>query len=255
MLEPGRTILLQLAGEQGAALLTKYPTIREDIEAAGTPKQYIKRHYSSWVEFASTKGHGDDINLVLVTGVDRTRDFAMMSYSKNDDDDDLTCGFLPAVGDTSASVWGTWKTTGFVHTSCGPKRYFSLPSTQATDSTPSESNAVGAVLEEYNQCTFIRYYTVRKRLGIPRVIKAGAGPHNIGPMDREDKGLSEVESPSSDSEPGFDIGYSPCDNDGGGGRSPTTSIESEPDIVAHTTAPVCSFSILPANSSIPIHLL
>ena len=204
--------------------MTKYPTLREDIQPVGTPKKYIKKHYSSWVEFASANGHGDDINPVLVTGVDRTRDFAMMSYSNNDEDEDLGCKFFPAVGDTPASVWGTWNTTGFVHTNCGPKLYFSPPS------TPSGSDTAGVVSDDYNQCVFVRYYYMRKWMGI-RVIRAAAGPHDLGVVDRKGEELSEVESQSAD--PG----------------------ESEPDIVAHTTAPVRPFSVLSAHSSMPTNLL
>ena len=209
--------------------MTKYPTLREDIQPAGTPKKYIKKHYSSWVEFASANGHGDDINPVLVTGVDRTRDFAVMSYS-NDEDEDLACKFFPALGDTSASVWGTWNTTGFVHTNCGPKLYFSPPSTRTVSSTPSGSDTTGLVSGDYNQCVFVRYYYMRKWMGI-RAIRAAADPHDLGTVDRRSEEASEVESQSAD--PG----------------------EPEHDIVAHTTAPVRSFPIFSAQSSVPINLL
>ena len=199
--------------------MTKYPTLREDIQRAGAPKKYIKKHYSSWVEFANEKDHGDDIKLVLVTGVDRTRDFAMMSYSKNHDDDDLICKFSPAVGDTSTSVWGTWDITGFVRTNCGPKGYFSPPPTQVVSSTPSGSGTTGAISDEYNQCVFVRYWYMRKWIGI-RTLRAAAGPHNPNVEDRKGKGLSEMESQSADSN------------------------ESESDIVVHTAAPVRPFLLI-----------
>ena len=213
--------------------MTKYPTLREDIQRAGSPKKYIKKHYSSWVEFANEKDHGDDIKLVLVTGVDRTRDWAMMSHPKNDDDDDdddPICKFSPAVGDTSASEWGAWNTTGLVHTTYGPKGYFSLPSTRAVSSTPSGSGATEAFWDEYNQCVFVRYWCMRKRLGI-RILRAAAGPHDLPTPDRKGKGLSEVEP------------------------QPADSGESEPGIVAHSTAPVRLFSILSTHSTFQIDLL
>ena len=108
MLESCRSISFRLSGGQGAALVTKYQTFREDIQRAGTFEKYVKEHYASWVEFVSVTGHGDNINPVLVTGIDRTRDFAMMSYSNDDDDDDLRSEFITSVpGDPSASAWGT----------------------------------------------------------------------------------------------------------------------------------------------------
>ena len=88
---------------------------------------------------------------------------------------------------------------------------------------------------------------MRKRLGIPKVIKAGAGPHDLGPGGREDSGSPKVEA-RSPSDSGSDFMYSPRDEDGGNDRSSVTSIESEPDVVIHTTPPVRSFSSLSTHS-------
>ena len=38
---------------------------------------------------------------------------------------------------------------------------------------------------------FIRYYTIRKRVFIPMIIKAGAGPHQLPKGDRGDDYLGE----------------------------------------------------------------
>ena len=42
MLEPGIKILFKLTGEQGAALVTKYQTLREDAELELAFKTYTK---------------------------------------------------------------------------------------------------------------------------------------------------------------------------------------------------------------------
>ena len=244
MLESGCNISFQLSGGQGAALVTKYPTRREDIQSASTPEKYIKEHYASWVDFASENGHGGT-NLVLVTGVDRTRDFAMMSYSGDDDDDDLRF-ITSGSGGSSTSVWGTWHTRGSVHTNCGPHPYFFPSSTQTTDSTASGNNAESAS-DEYNQCVFVRYYTMRKRLGIPKVMKAGAGPHDLGPGGRDDSRSPKVEA-RSPSDSSSDFMSSIYDDDGDNDRSSVTSVESESDIVIHNTPAVRSLSSLSARS-------
>jgi len=82
-----------------------------------------------------------------------------------------------------------------------------------------------------------------KRLGIPKIIKAGAGPHDLGPGGHEDEELPRVESQSA-SDSGSDIASSLCDDDGGNDKSSVTSIESEPDVVIHTTPAVRSLSSL-----------
>jgi hypothetical protein len=238
MLESGSTILFRLTGGQGAALVSKYRTYREDIQRAGTFEKYAKEHYASWLAFARETGHGNDINPVLVTGVDRTRDFAMMSYSS--DVEDLRSEFAISIsGADSASAWGTWHTTGFVFTNCGPQLCCPPSSTRSVELAPAGDNNTEIGSDWYNQCVFVRYYTVRKRLGIPRVIKAGAGPHDLGPGNRRDEESPKLEARSpSDSD--SDLTPSVYDNNGDDERSSATSVGSESDTIIHNTTPVCS---------------
>jgi len=238
MLEPGSSILFELTGGQGAALLTKHPTYREDIKLGRTFEEYTKAHYDSWVAFARERGHPNDIRPVLVTGVDMTRDFAMISYSNNGDDPKAE--FTSSAPEVT-SPWGTWRSQGVVHTNCGPQPCRRPSPTQTIDVSSSDDS------HEYRQCVFVRYYTVRKRLGIPRVIKAAAGPHGLGPG-----GSNSGESPfetecNSDSRSNSDTTSSPRDDNWDNGRSSITSIDSEPDIVIHNTTPVRSLSRLPAS--------
>jgi len=234
-LEPGSSVSFQLTGDQGAILLTKHPTYREDAELGRAFEVYTKEHYDSWVMFARKRGHPDDIKPVLVTGVDMTRDFAMMSYSS--DGYDLTAEFKNSTPGVP-SPWGAWRTTGAVHTNCGPQSCRRPTSAQTADATSSGSSRTETVSDEYNQCVFIRYYTVRKRLGIPRVIKAAAGPHDLGPGNRDDEDC-EMERSSDD---GSNVMPSVFDDDGGGDRSSVTSTDSESDVVIHNTTPVRSLS-------------
>ena len=237
MLEPGSGISFELPGGQGAALLTKCPTYREDAKLGRTFEEYTKTHYDSWVAFARELGHPNDIKPVLVTGVDMTRDFAMISYSN--DSGDLTAEFTTSAPEVT-SPWGTWRAPGVVHTNCGPQPRRRPSPTQAVDVASSGDS------REYHQCVFVRYYTVRKRLGIPRVIKAAAGPHDLGPGDSSGGGsLFEVEC-SSDSESELDITSSLFDDNWDDDKSSVTSIDSEPDTVIHNTTPVRSLSRLPA---------
>jgi len=234
-LEPGSSFSFQLTEDQGAALVTKYRTYREDVQLAGNFEKYTKNHYDSWVTFARETGHGSDIKPILVTGVDMTKDFAMMSYSNNDDT--LTSEFTtsaPGVG----SVWGTWRTSGSVYTNCGPHLSCPPSPTQTVDSTSPGTDHAETTPDECNQCVFVRYYTVRKRLGIPRVIKAAAGPHDLGPGGRDNEGCLLVEESDSDSD--LDSASSLFDNDDDD-RSSVTSTESEFDLVVHNTTPVRFF--------------
>jgi len=64
MLEPGSGISFQLTGGQGAALLTKHPTYREDARLERNFEEYTKENYDYWVAFARERGH-PNIELIL----------------------------------------------------------------------------------------------------------------------------------------------------------------------------------------------
>ena len=230
-LEPGSSISFQLTGDQGAALLTKYPTYGEDVVLGRTFEEYTKEHYNSWVVFARERGHPSDIKPILVTGVDVTRDFAMVAYSN--DGDDMTAKFT--VSASGVSPWGTWRTPGMVYKSCGPQLRCPPPAAQATDLVSFGSSHTEAISDEYDQCIFVRYYTMRKRLGIPRFMKAAAGPHDLG------TGPDDERSPlgaQCRSDPDSDTMSSLFDDDGYGSRSPATSSDSGSDTVVHNTPAV-----------------
>ena len=240
------SIALQLTGDQGAALLTKHTTRREDIQRERTFEEYTKDHYDSWAAFARDTGHGNDIKPILVTGVDMTRDFAMVSYSNNDSGN-LTARFITTA--PGASTWGSWETTGATHTNCGPQPCHPPSPTQAVSSTSSDNSTTGTISDEYNQCVFIRYYTMRRRLRIPRLIKAGAGPHDLGPggHDESDNDESPLEA-QYDSDSSSDIVPSLFDDEDDD-RGSITSNDSESDIVIHNTTPVRSLPHLPVISA------
>ena len=240
MWEPSSSVSFQLTGDQGAALLTKYPTYREDIQRERTFEEYTKEHYDSWVAFARETGHGRDIKPVLVTGVNMTKDFAMMSYSNNGGA--LASEFAissPGV----AFAWGTWRTTGVVHTNCGPQLCRPPSPAQTVDSTTPGNSHTETTLDEFNQCVFVRYYTMRKRLGIPRVIKAAAGPHNPGLGGRDDEEPSLEVQYNSDS--GSDAISDLFDDGGDDDVDSVSSTGSESSIVIHNTTAVCSSPFLP----------
>jgi len=168
--EPGARMAFELTRKQGAALITKYPTYREDIERERTFENYIKQHYDSWVDFAREHGHGENVRPVLVTGVDLTKEFATVVYSDNQTP--MECEFsvgVPAVASGSVSVWGSWRTQGLVHTNCGPYPFPTRPTRRGGSS--SESSAFESMIPDgYDQCVFIRYYTIRKRIFTPTLV-------------------------------------------------------------------------------------
>ena len=186
-LELGANFSFELTGNRGSALVTKYSTYKEDSRFLSAFEKYTKRHYDSWVAFARHKEYGDNIQPVLVSGVDLTRDFAMAAYSYDDTslEADLTVA-APMLISASASLWGTWRTRYTPHTNYGPQEC-TPPSAEQTMNIPSlQLTEGGTTPSAFDQCVFVRYYTMRSRGPLrlfPKVIRAGAGPHDLGPGD------------------------------------------------------------------------
>ena len=161
--------------------MTKHKTYREYTEKRGTFERYTKEHYRSWVAFVRKVGYGN-VEPVLVFGVDTTKRFSMAAYSKESSSLEGAVAFsVPIFGSASVSTWGTWSGTGKIHVNRGPRKAI-LPSTTA-----------GAIPGDHNQCVFVRYYSMRSRAGIiPRVIRAGAGPHDLGSGENRDSTFPEL---------------------------------------------------------------
>ncbi|KAF9785279.1 hypothetical protein BJ322DRAFT_1020835 [Thelephora terrestris] len=216
-------------GGEGALLLTKYPTYRENVERVGDFEEYIRKHYDSWVEFARQNGHGGggDLNPVLVTGVDRTRDFVMLCYSK-DDEDVLDCEFttpIPGVTD-----YGKWNKTGLVHTNHGPQTLRSPLPTDPTQATvPTQATDPTQTMDPTSSRNSDPEPISDQFFWIPRVIKASAGPHELGGGRYDDDG-SPLEAPrGSDPDPDPETPPSLSDGDG----CSAISLDTESNAVVH----------------------
>ena len=207
MLGSGSSIRFIFAGEQGAALVTKYQTYREHVQDVGRFKKYAEDNHSAWVEYARKAGRGD-VNPILVTGVDRTKDFAMMCYS------DYDCGLECDFRTSSSDPWGTWNTSRPIHEHHGPQ-----PSCPSSD--------------EYNQCIFVRYTGMRARRPwiprIPRILRASAGPHNPGTGGHDDEGTPLQAQYDSDSD--SDTSSRSLDDDWDNDVGSDTSVDSEYDAI------------------------
>ena len=121
-LERGVDFSFELTGDRGAALTTRHLTYNEDSQSDSVFKIYTKRHYKSWVKFASDKGYGEDLRPVLVSGFDMTKDFAMIASNLCSIRRDF---FYSDVQSPSASAWGTWRTAcrphvNMDHSNVGP---------------------------------------------------------------------------------------------------------------------------------------
>ena len=214
--------------------MTKYPTYNKDSHLELEFEEYTERHYDSWVEFARHKKYGKNVQPVLVYGFDMTRDFEMVAYSYERTSRKGQMTFtVPTLASASASARVTWNARPSPHTNYGPQQLDPPPRQRAIDSSSPQPSDT-SVSDEFNQCVFVRYYTMRPRiepLGLfPKIIKAGAGPHDLGSGDDKGEAFPElmVQSDAETTTSG--------DEDLGGEWGPTTDdIDSKPLTVVRNT--------------------
>ena len=234
-LGPGMNFSLELAWDRCAALATRHPTYKEDSRLDSEFKKYIKRHYKSWVRFASDRKYGENLRPVLVSGFDMTKDYAMMAYSNNDTSLPSGATFsTPMFGSSSEPTSWIWRTACSPRVKHGPQQRRPPSSTVLTS---SQLSAVDSPANEFNQCIFIRYYTMRFELGLfPKVTRAGAGPHDLGSGDNKGDTFPEL-TVQSDTEP------MSGDEDPGAQRDPAVNdIVPEPHMVFRNIPYVWSFA-------------
>lgn len=157
--------------EKGAALILPYQAQREDVVNPWPFKKYMLDNYRSWTEFVETTCQLEKgTRLVLVTGCDLTRQWATATYFRNNREIALGVGGgVASVASANFSLSTGWAMNQAVNTRQGPPQYREV-------GEPSD-----------NQCVFLRGFYIKDRfLFGPKVLKAGAGYHDLGGPDPEE---------------------------------------------------------------------
>ncbi|TCD66571.1 hypothetical protein EIP91_001239 [Steccherinum ochraceum] len=144
----------------GGVLVTRYETYGYDTRRSDGFKRYVLGNYKSWTKFANSKGHNVKAeDLILVSGLDTTEDFAMAAFDYNKYGE---LAFTPGTIPSLPSQWGSWQSNFPIHSNCSP------PFTQ----NPSPGTRPGAPPKaERRQCVFVRGYRIRLKMGIfPKVV-------------------------------------------------------------------------------------
>ncbi|KAF8528479.1 hypothetical protein BU17DRAFT_38248 [Hysterangium stoloniferum] len=200
----GSTIRFESSASKGAILVTNQKTFRADAIRLRGFARYAVKHVDSWLSFAIQDDRDVKLeDMILVTGYDMTSEYAMAAFHDTESTVALEFQAGLTASSASASVWGLWRSSNSVHHNCGPQAR--IPPSQMTH---AQSLVIGEPLEGpqsrdlfdnfppngYNQCVFIRGFRVKKRIGIPRVLKAAAGPHDLGSGDPPDEISPHIEN-------------------------------------------------------------
>ena len=108
----------------------------------------------------------------------------MVAYSnkRTSIESDMTIA-VPMLASASATLWETWRTRCSSHTNYVPQECSPPSPDRVIDFSSLRLVEASRIPTEFNQCVFIRYYTMRMRgpsVPFPKVIRVGAGPHDFG---------------------------------------------------------------------------
>jgi hypothetical protein len=189
MLSAGAEFSFNASRNAGACLITRFKTISKDAEFHGHLRRSLQRNYKSWLAFAQERDPDVQLSdLRLVTGVDLTKDWAMLAYSENSSD--FTASFQvsdPAQSSSAGlSAWGSWNVSTSVHDNWGPQEVDGRSDGRRPEAADTQDGGSQSAAG-YTQCVFYRSYRMRMRgLGKlwPDVMKAAAGPEDLGSGDR-----------------------------------------------------------------------
>ena len=196
----------------GAILILDPPAKRESIISRLKITAYLRQNIDSWVDFANNVDHMalglQHQDLLFVSGTTKTTRWALAGFQDDAYRDkeglalrfpnvDGNAIFLVRIGDMVLPV-SNWR--------CGPQ---SQNASMARSAGPSGSAEVsdraedsGGRLQQQNQCVFIHYYKMRRRMfGLGIAIQAAAGDHQLppGPSDQEMKTITSAGSRGSSS--------------------------------------------------------
>ena len=180
---PSRRLLRSPSSEspsqkhRGAALIAK-PTLVENCSSRIHIISYIRAHYESWLEFAASSRwdlqHLRAEDIVFVSGTTMTTHWAMVAYQGQ-------CDNSHWAKDRAAGLFDGADTDTRDPTQPAPSEG---PSNDPSADIQSHCRSQSARLPENgsqkpDQCLFIHYYKVKRRMWKFSSMAAAAGPHRI----------------------------------------------------------------------------
>jgi hypothetical protein len=186
----GASINFEFSQGKCALFLTRHDSHCHDSLQNGTLKDYVKRHYLSWVQLARDRGY-DDVRPILVSGFDSSQDYAMMTYAASDNQQSASITVnVPNVASFWGNGWVTCTSRGSPHYNYGPR------SAESNDRRlEQEAQSESATQPAQNRyVTFVRGWHMMYRFFIFPKMRAAAEPKDLNPEDPDSEAGAEVVS-------------------------------------------------------------
>lgn len=140
--QAGAGFNFECSHQQGAVLILGDVAYRQDALDKRRFAEYIVRRHRSWLAFANKLGRDLSLtDLILVTGCDRTSEWACAAWSEKTKSARLSfIAGIPGVAQGNLSLWGRWESSHSLDKNVGP--YRSLTGTRHSTQTLTLSNTL-----------------------------------------------------------------------------------------------------------------
>lgn len=204
----------QTTSDNAAFVRLKPPGVQEAIRSKTHVVKYMRSHFDSWLEFAnSTNSWGIGLrpeDLIFVCGTLKTTEWAVAAFQGDTvrDQEGFVSGQLGSLGSAGFSLRLSDHVFPRAHYRFGPHP----PTTTAGEEDrllDSGDDSPTTISPNRNQCLFIHYYKMKRRLLCDLPVRAAAGPHQLphGPHNGGQDDLMTEWDPSTyefESEPAHD---------------------------------------------------
>ena len=169
-------------------LITGHDMRGKQAQQEGHFEEYIRKHHESWLEFAKRHGHKVCLqDLMLVYGCHMTVDFAMFAFSDVVGEAQMALeASFPGIASVTVAIAQNDVQRVSPAVNRGPWNQISSSSAgvSVVDGTPAMDNPS----DNFKQCVLLKRYRIEKKWAGygPKVIKASAGPHDLGSGNRFD---------------------------------------------------------------------
>ncbi len=196
----GASVSFKCTDNQGAFLMFSPAAYSTEIKSKRHIINYMREHFTRWVQFSEKYGLDlKEHEILFVCGMTKTARWAVAAFQGNyKKKQGVISADLGSAGGLNMSVSISNQSLPQTHRKVGPSRaaLTSVPLLTTPDGENPSPAAVEAE-EPIDQCIFIHYYQMKRRIGWYRhVLKAAAGPHELpppGPDEAELDVLAEDE--------------------------------------------------------------
>ncbi|KAI0638712.1 hypothetical protein C8Q77DRAFT_1077109 [Trametes polyzona] len=230
----GGGLKFSCSSQQGAFVFVKPPADRKQLHPSKhSLANYIRTHFEEWYNFSTGSGDSGGLDLdisrediIFISGTVKTEDWGLGAFV-----DSSAGGEVSFQGSAGPFAQGSFNCS-YTKKSQGNTEYRTKPMSDSLSIThpslaaesaslishsPTSSTLSGvSCTAKKDQCLFVHYYKMKKRLWLSRFMQAAADDNQSdarGPGSHDPGGTAPTASDTEDfaEEPGIDRAYDPVD--------------------------------------------